>query len=89
MAYFSNGTEGEVYRDHYCSKCVHDQEHNCSVWLAHLLYNYSFQEKSMLDLLIPRSKNGLGNEKCTMFIPLHHNALREPHADNKTTETQK
>lgn len=73
MGYFSNGTEGEIYQEDFCFKCVHDQDQNCRVWLAHLLYNYSFQEKSMLDLLIPRSKDGLSNDKCTMFIPLPPN----------------
>lgn len=76
MAYFSNGTEGEIYRDQYCDRCVHDQNNDCAVLLAHLLYNYDDcnNDKSILHLLIPRSKDGLGNDKCTMFIPLPPNA---------------
>jgi len=75
VGYFSNGTEGEIYREDFCSKCMHDQDQNCSIWLAHLIHNYEDcnNGKSILHLLIPRSKDGLGNDKCTMFIPLPPN----------------
>ena len=70
MGYFSNGTEGDMYREQYCSRCEHDQNNDCAVLLAHLLYNYDDcnNEKSILHLLIPRRKDGLGNEQCKMFI---------------------
>jgi len=60
MGYFSNGTEGDSYYEHYCSRCVHDNNHDCAVWLAHLLYNYDLcnEEKNPLNVLIPRSKDG-------------------------------
>ena len=70
MGYFSNGTEGEIYRDKYCSKCVHDLNNDCAVLLAHLLYNYDDcnNDKSILHLLIQRTESGLGNKQCEMFI---------------------
>ena len=70
MAYFSNGEEGRWYQEEYCSRCVHDQKQDCAVWLAHLIHNYGENNKddSILHLLIPRSKDGLGNEQCKMFI---------------------
>jgi hypothetical protein len=70
MGYFSNGTEGDIYREQYCSRCVHDQNNDCAVLLAHLLYNYDDcnNDKSILHLLIPRRKDELGNEQCKMFI---------------------
>jgi hypothetical protein len=71
MGYFPNGTAGMDYEDHYCSRCIHDDdEHGCAVMLAHNLYNYDECNKpeSILHLLIPRSKNGLGNEQCLMFL---------------------
>lgn len=42
----------------------------CPVWFAHLMSNYEEANNpdSVLDLLIPRSKEGLGNEKCLMFV---------------------
>lgn len=67
MGYFSNGSEGLAYQDKYCSRCVHDINQNCQVWLAHLLYN-SGKENQVLELLIPQNESGLGNEQCTMFI---------------------
>jgi len=68
MGYFSNGTEGEVYGEQYCSRCVHGQK--CPVMLLHLLHNYDEcnNEESMLHVLIPRSKDGVGNEQCAMFF---------------------
>lgn len=75
MGYFSNGTEGQMYEEEYCDKCVHYQ--GCPVWTAHLIYNYSdvnapHQEspsRAILDMLIPRSKEGCYNDRCNMFHP--------------------
>lgn len=75
MGYFSNGTEGEQYESDFCQRCVHrgnDEDGGCIVWLAHILYSYeecnsTSNAKHMLDLLIPRTKDGLGNEQCRMF----------------------
>jgi hypothetical protein len=73
VGYFSNGTEGEVYEAQYCAKCLHrdgpDGNSSCSVMLAHLLHNYDECNKpeSILHLLIPRAKDGVGNERCTLF----------------------
>lgn len=73
MGYFSNGTEGEMYYERYCSRCVHDadpENNPCMVWGAHLIANYEECNKpeSVLHMLIPRTKNDLGNEQCRMFI---------------------
>jgi len=73
MGYFSNGTEGISYQDEYCSRCEHDDPENgvcCPVWGLHLLHNYREcnNKDSYLHVLIPRSKDGCGNERCTMFI---------------------
>lgn len=75
MAYFSNGTEGMMYEERYCDRCVHrgsDETGGCVVWLAHLLYSYSecnsdSNAAHILELLIPRSKDKLSNEQCRMF----------------------
>ena len=72
MGYFSNGTEGEMYEEEYCSHCDHDANEDCAVLLAHLIHNYAEcnKEDSILHMLIPRTGDGLGNEKCKMFTPL-------------------
>lgn len=73
MGYFSNGTEGDCYFAKYCERCVHmpknHDEGGCMVWFLHLMHNYDECNKddSMLDVLIPRSKDGIGNDQCTMF----------------------
>lgn len=70
MGYFSNGTEGAMYEERYCSRCVHsdirdDKEIGaadnpaCPVWFAHLLFAYEetgseSNAEMILDLLIPR-----------------------------------
>ena len=73
MGYFSNGSEGDSFQERYCNKCLHDNEAKgifCPVWNLHLLHSYEECNKpaSFLHTLIPRSKDGLGNERCTMFV---------------------
>jgi hypothetical protein len=78
MGYFSNGTAGMDYEAEYCEKCAHfgpEDGPGCPVWAAHLLWAYELCNdkespgKKMLDMLIPRGKDG-GNERCAMFVPL-------------------
>lgn len=68
MGYFSNGTESLQYEDRYCQHCKHCG--NCAVWDAHIIYGYEEcnNPESILELLIPRSKDRLLNLKCKMFI---------------------
>lgn len=68
MGYFSNGSEGMDYEERYCAHCLHYE--GCPVWLAHMIHNYDEcnNEGSILHMLIPRSKDGLGNERCAMFV---------------------
>ena len=73
MGYFSNGTEGMDYEARWCNRCQHEGPPDgpgCVVWLAHILHNYKECNKkdSILHLLIPRSKDGLSNEQCAMFV---------------------
>lgn len=72
MAYFSNGTEGMIYEEQWCSRCSHYGEDGCgcAVLEAHMLHNYDEcnNEGSILHMLIPRSKDGLSNERCRMLI---------------------
>ena len=71
MGYFSNGSEGELYEQRYCSRCIHHK--TCPVWMLHLLLNYELCNapednpgRIALDMLIPRGEGG--NEQCTMFV---------------------
>ena len=77
MGYFSNGTEGDYYEAEYCATCQHQKpdDGGCMVWLAHLMHNYECLGKGdageqILDLLIPRAKDGLSNDKCRMHLPV-------------------
>ena len=74
MGYFSNGTEGEIYAERFCERCVHNE--GCAVWTAHMLHNYRDcnDPGSILHILIPRSEDGVGNEQCRMFTakPTEH-----------------
>ncbi|TLX12099.1 hypothetical protein [Rhizobium sp. MHM7A] len=66
MGYFPNGTEGMLYEEEYCDRCLHQDE--CPVWLAHLLYSYRDcnHDSSILHLLIPKLQ--LSNGQCLMFV---------------------
>lgn len=68
MGYFSNGTEGMLYEEEYCVKCIHFDDGSCPVLSAHSLYNYKEcnNPESILHMLIPRE--GVYNGKCLMFV---------------------
>lgn len=72
MGYFSNGSEGQEYQEHYCERCLHDNFDKgiyCPIWNLHLLDNYKEcnNEHSYLHELIPREKP-TGNGRCKMFV---------------------
>ena len=78
MGYFSNGTEGLLYQEQYCFRCVHygpKEGPGCPIWGAHLFYAYSLCNdtpgkspgKAMLDMLIPME--GIENLQCRLFYP--------------------
>lgn len=72
MGYFSNGTEGDMYREAYCSKCRFDKDQLCPIWSAHMLMNYQECNKkdSILHMLIPRRPAPeFGNGECFFFMP--------------------
>ena len=89
MGYFSNGTEGRDYQARYCYRCVNYRDlgdgrgEGCPIWDLHQLWNYdpgtprerlvAATKDRALDQFIPRSKDGLTNEQCKMFleIPVH------------------
>lgn len=69
MGYFSNGTEGMMYEEEFCDRCVHQED--CHIWSTHMDWNYEQgkdeKKRAILDFLIPRAADGLSNEACTMF----------------------
>lgn len=80
MGYFSNGTEGELFKERYCYGCQNlkeDEEFGgdyCPILDLHLLWNYDAvgcnadQTKKMaLDHFIRRDKNG--DQSCQMYLP--------------------
>lgn len=68
MGYFSNGTEGMIFEEQWCSRCVHSDDRPgkeigdrdnppCPVWMAHLMFAYDecdskSNAKTILDMLI-------------------------------------
>jgi hypothetical protein len=76
MGYFSNGTEGGIFREEFCYRCRNwgadsrsreTDEPGCPIMDAHLLHGYGAkgEVKDILDLLIER--DGITNT-CTMFV---------------------
>ena len=70
MGYFSNSDAGMAYEAQWCASCHHYKEGGCAVLLAHMLHNYDQcnDDDGSLHVLIPQSKDGLGNLKCRMHI---------------------
>lgn len=86
MAYFSNGTEGEMYFHQYCSRCMHESnDRHCIVWFLHISRNYDEcnNPDSALHVLIPRDENG-NNEQCSMFIEAQPTSDRCPICGGET-----
>ncbi len=81
MAYFSNGTEGEMYRERWCFRCEflpQSDDADCPIWSAHFFYVHDRQKnpavKDILDMLIPMKpvqfKDGLTIDcaaECAFF----------------------
>lgn len=75
MAYFSNGTEGMIWEEQWCNRCVHnkdpEEDGGCVVLFVHLLHNYDQTDnealESVLGCLIPTNEDGFAGE-CKMFI---------------------
>jgi len=74
MGYFSNSTEGMIYEEEYCNKCVHNHpECSCPCLEAHAIWNYDEcnNEDSILHKMIPMSKTEDGcpyNDQCIFFV---------------------
>ena len=79
MAYFPNGTSGEIFREHYCDRCKWDKEQQCPIWNAHLEYNYKEcnNDKSILHMLIKNTPDGLYADECYFFEHEHPDMFRE------------
>lgn len=76
MGYFSNGTEGRMFEDAWCSRCVHSDVKPgaeigvtppCPVWFAHELYAYELCNKEehpgkvILEILMPHDVKPAGD----------------------------
>ena len=75
MGYFSNGTEGDMYEEEYCHRCVHNHpEHGCPCWEAHKWWNYDECNKpeSILHKMIPFEKEKRHGvhwpDQCIFFV---------------------
>ena len=81
MGYFSNGTEGELYREAWCYGCRNWRDEGdgrgpgCPVMDAHFLYAYGARDdaKSILDLLIPREGRP---QRALHDVPAHRRTRR-------------
>jgi len=63
MAYFANGSEGEVF-DEQCGRCKYGQ-HPCPIAAVQILYNYdAVNNKTATDILSSLVKD---NGTCTMY----------------------
>lgn len=102
MGYFSNGTEGAMFEEAFCVRCVHyDHELGvdkpCPVWMAHLLFAYdecnsNSNAKTILDMLIDDEKvtapdgHEFTSQRCRMFSEETEEARAERVAAARTAE---
>ncbi len=83
MAYFANGSEGDMYQVEFCEDCQHwppdPKDGGCNVWLVHFMYAYEVHGKNkeaqeILDYLIPMKEGGVYADQCSMFLPIEEAA---------------
>ena len=79
MAYFPNGTSGDVFREQYCDRCKWDNDESCPIWAAHLMYNYEEcnNDKSILHMLIKNTPDGLFADECYFFEHQEQDMFKE------------
>lgn len=78
MAYFPNGTAGEMFRERNCFLCVHgagerleDGAEPCPIMTLHLLWNYEREDEAKrmaLDELIPEPDPIYAVPTCRLFL---------------------
>ena len=76
MAYFSNGTQMDLFHQEHCTGCAHqDVDGFCPIWDAHIEYMTEALRAGedspgvkILELLITEDKETLAPNKCTMRI---------------------
>ena len=70
MAYFSNGTEFDVWQGNNCEKCAHDML-DCPILSIQDLFNYeqhrNVKLRYILESFIPE-ENDMFPGQCKMFI---------------------
>ena len=82
MAYFSNGSEGDMYMAKYCMRCLNWRENErtdiagCPIIDLHMIGDYDQCSKTevgqlwkkLLETLIPTQKDDIYPDKCSMFL---------------------
>jgi len=76
MAYFSNGTQMQLFAEHYCFSCAHsDEDGLCPVMDAHIYFMTDALKDGeespgmkILNLLITEDEKTSSPDKCTMRI---------------------
>lgn len=80
MGYFSNGTEGLVYQEQYCYRCVYwDDDVGCPIWFLHELHVGEPEWQPTLDRLIPMVETRhkfKASGQCSTFFDRGHDLDR-------------
>lgn len=73
MAYFPNGTSGEIYLEDWCFQCKNWQQRKdedgtgCPIMDVHFMFGYSERTRDILNALIPMDKEGIYPLQCRMY----------------------
>ena len=80
MGHFSNGTEGMMYQEGYCFKCINYRDvgdgrgEGCPIWDLHFLWvgdepnDDEHPKNQALNFFIPREPAPVWNGDCKMFL---------------------
>ena len=66
----SNGTEGMLFDDRWCSRCVLDSDDNCEILACTLLYDIGDPQypAEWIEDDVPYPQDS--NPRCTAFLPI-------------------
>src|SRR5690554_3287 len=67
VGYFSNGTEGMMYEEQYCDKCLHQKY--CPIWLLHMEWNYEQFTPGGKAPITDGTSHGVKRQALEAFIP--------------------
>lgn len=67
----SNGTEGQLFMEAWCSNCAIDANHNCEILARSLAFDLNSPEYPKEWVRRANDDEWPGSARCTAFVPVN------------------